>query len=340
MEKHEHGSISATDIHPVLAEIPPKLWAKHKYDVGLIKGCEPVVITPKSGYRLCPSQCPLKKGALRGIQPVFESLLKERVIIPCHDSPVRTPIFPVKKITSNTSEPVTWRFVQDLQAVNSAVIARAARVPNPYTILSQIPQNAMYFTVVDLANAFFSVPVEEKSQFWFAFDFDNKGYTFTRLCQGYCESPTIYNEALRRSLEPLTLSSGTALLQYIDYLLICARDEVTCVADNVTLLNHLAREGHEVSLTKLQFCAAGNNLFWVTLTLNSKSYLWETDKSYQRCTKTFNKDNCYHSWECVHFVERLFQIMHFLKSPWEPWQQGKGWGHVTRLKSFFFLHRW
>ncbi len=162
MEKHEHGSISATDIHPVLAEIPPKLWAKHKYDVGLIKGCEPVVITPKSDYRPCQSQYPLKKEALRGIQPVFESLLKERVIIPCHDSPVRTPIFPVKKITSNTSEPVTWRFVQDLQAVNSAVIARAARVPNPYTILSQIPQNAMYFTVVDLANAFFSVPVEGK----------------------------------------------------------------------------------------------------------------------------------------------------------------------------------
>ncbi len=68
--------------------------------------------------------------------------------------------------------------MQDLQAVNSAVIARAARVPNPYTILSQIPQNAMYFTVVDLANAFFSVPVEEKSQFWFAFDLTTKG---TRL---------------------------------------------------------------------------------------------------------------------------------------------------------------
>ncbi len=93
---------------------------------------------------------------------------------------------------------------------------------------------------------------KKKSQFWFAFDFDNKGYTFTRLCQGYCESPTIYNEALRRSLEPLTLSSGTALLQYIDDLLICARDEVTCVADTVTLLNHLAGEGHKVSLTKLQ----------------------------------------------------------------------------------------
>ncbi len=60
-------------------------------------------------------------------------------------------------------------------------------------------------------------------------------------------------------------------MKYVDDLLICARDEVTCVADTVTLLNHLAREGHKVSLTKLQFCEAGNNFFWVTLTPNSKA---------------------------------------------------------------------
>ncbi len=46
---------------------------------------------------------------------------------------------------------------------------------------------------------------------------------------------------------------GRNTLQYVDDLLICARDEVTCVADTVTLLNHLAQEGHKVSLTKLQF---------------------------------------------------------------------------------------
>ncbi len=64
---------------------------------------------------------------------------------------------------------------------------------------------------------------------------------------------------------------GENTLKYVDDLLICARDEVTCVADTVTLLNHLAREGHRVSLTKLQFCEAGNNFFWVTLTPNSKA---------------------------------------------------------------------
>ncbi len=324
MEKHENGSISAIDIHPVLAEIPSKLWAKHKYDVGLIKGCEPVVITPKSDYRPCQSQYPLKKEALRGIQPVFESLLKEKVIIPCHDSPVRTPIFPVKKITSNTSEPVTWRFVQDLQAVNSAVIARAARVPNPYTILSQIPQNAMYFTVVDLANAFFSVPVEEKSQFWFAFDFDNKGYTFTRLCQGYCESPTIYNEALRRSLEPLILSSGTAPLQYVDDLLICARDEATCVADTVTLLNHLAQEGHKVSLTKLQFVKQEITFLGHTITPNSKAISEKRVKAIKDVPRPITKKQLLSFLGMCAYCRTFIPNYAFLEKPLRALTTGKG----------------
>lgn len=86
IDKHENDcmtDICALDIHPALAEVPAKLWAKHKYDVGLMKGCEPVIITPKSDYTL-----PLKTEAILGIEPVFESLLKEGLIVPCDTSPV------------------------------------------------------------------------------------------------------------------------------------------------------------------------------------------------------------------------------------------------------------
>uniref|UniRef100_A0A9J8CJW6 ribonuclease H n=1 Tax=Cyprinus carpio carpio TaxID=630221 RepID=A0A9J8CJW6_CYPCA len=269
-KNHCMANICASDIHPALAEVPSELWAKHKYDVGLIKGCEPVVITPKSDYRPCQQQYPLKAEAMLGIKPVFESLLKEGIIVPCNDSPVRTPIFPVKKIRDK-DQPTEWRFVQDLRAVNAAVRQRAPSVPNPYTILSQIPQDATFFSVVDLANACFSVPMDKNSEFWFAFNFNGKSYTFTRLCQGYCESPTIYSEALRRSLEPLTLTAGTALLQYVDDLLICARDEPTCVADTVSLLKHLAQEGHKVSLSKLQFVKQQVTFLGYVITPNSKS---------------------------------------------------------------------
>ncbi|KAI3365419.1 hypothetical protein L3Q82_010512 [Scortum barcoo] len=51
------------------------------------------------------------------------------------------------------------------------------------------------------------------ANFGLLFNFNGRPYTFTRLCQGYCESPTLYNEALRDSLVPLVLSPGTALLQ-------------------------------------------------------------------------------------------------------------------------------
>ncbi len=67
----------------------------------------------------------------------------------------------------------------------------------------------------------------------------------------------------------LKREEGRNTLQYIDDLLICAQDEVTCVADTVALLNHLAREGHKVSLTKLQCVKQGNN-FFLGHTINTK----------------------------------------------------------------------
>ncbi|XP_062422196.1 uncharacterized protein LOC134132991 [Pungitius pungitius] len=197
-------------------------------------------------------QYPLRPEAIEGIRPVFDSLLAAGVIVPCSDSPVCTPILPVRKARDPPAMP-EWRFVQDLKAVNAAVHARAPRVPNPYTIPMRIPANAKWFSVVDLSNAFFSVPVHPDSQFWFAFQFNGQGYTFTRLCQGYCESPTIHNDALCESLSSLVLSPGTALLQYVDDLLIAAPSETQCIADTLALLKHLAAEGHKASLTKLQF---------------------------------------------------------------------------------------
>lgn len=158
-----------------LQQVPKTLWAVSKYDVGLIKDCEPVAITPKSDFRPCKAQYPLKQEAIDGITPVFESLKTAGVIVPCDDSPVRTPLFPVE-----------CHFAQDLQAINAAVQPRAPNFPNPYTILSQVPPNAKFFSVVDLSNAFFTVPIHPHSQLRFALLLSSMGrdYTFTRLCQG------------------------------------------------------------------------------------------------------------------------------------------------------------
>ena len=47
-----------------------------------------------------------------------------------------------------------------------------------------------------LSNAFFSIPLHQDSRFWFAFTFEGKRYTYTRLPQGYAESPMIFAAAI------------------------------------------------------------------------------------------------------------------------------------------------
>ena len=63
-----------------------------------------------------------------------------------------------------------WRLVQDLQIINEAVVPLHLMVLNPYTLLSEIPERAKYFSVIDLKDVFSSVPLAEESQFLFAFE--------------------------------------------------------------------------------------------------------------------------------------------------------------------------
>ena len=63
-----------------------------------------------------------------------------------------------------------WRLVQDLQIINEAVVPLHPMVPNPYTLLSEIPEQVKYFSVIDLKDAFYSMPLAEESQFLFAFE--------------------------------------------------------------------------------------------------------------------------------------------------------------------------
>ncbi|XP_041859332.1 uncharacterized protein LOC121651305 [Melanotaenia boesemani] len=253
-EDLNHTCLSESELEniPALKAVPKSLWATSNYDVGLIKNCPPVVITPRSDYRPHQKQYPLKPEAVRGIIPVFSALQQAGIVKPCASSPCRSPMFPVKKVR-DAGEPEEWRFCQDLQRVNSAVQPRAPSVPNPCTVLSQIPQDSSWYSVCDLSNAFFSIRIHEDSQFWFAFEFLGQTWTFSRLCQGFCESPTIFNAAMRESLSGLVLPPDTTLCQYMDDLLIASKTHEECEEATIALLKHLAEQGHKASLKKLQF---------------------------------------------------------------------------------------
>ena len=55
------------------------------------------------------------------------------ILIPCN-SPCKTPTLGIKKSNGK------WRLVQDLHIINEAVVPLYPVVPNPYTLLSEIPE--------------------------------------------------------------------------------------------------------------------------------------------------------------------------------------------------------
>jgi hypothetical protein len=87
---------------------------------------------------------------------------KKKLLLPT-SSPFNTPILAIKKSNG------TYHLVQDLRRINSAVVPLHPVVANPYTLLSTIPSGTAHFSVLDLKDAFFSIPLDARAQNIFAF---------------------------------------------------------------------------------------------------------------------------------------------------------------------------
>ena len=123
-----------------------------------------------------------------------------------------------------------WKLVQDLWIINEVVVPLHPVVPNPYTLLSEIPEPSQiflsnWFERCPLFSAFgggksisiaFEEPVQPASQL-----------TWTVLPQGFCNSPHLFGQSLSRDLQNFN-SSEAVMLQYVDDILLCAVIEEAC----------------------------------------------------------------------------------------------------------------
>ena len=62
--------------------------------------------------------------------------------------------------------------VQDFWIINEAVVPFHPTVSNPYVILGKNPPSAKWFTVLDLNDAFFCIPLAKESKYIFASEWE------------------------------------------------------------------------------------------------------------------------------------------------------------------------
>ncbi|KAJ7407624.1 hypothetical protein BTVI_62526 [Pitangus sulphuratus] len=139
------------------------------------------------------------------------------------------------------------------------VQARHPVVPNPYTIMSRIPPECEWFSVINLKDAFWTCPLYENSRDIFAFEWEdpNTGrrqqLRWTVLPQGFSEAPNLFGQSLETVMCKFDSEEGITILQYVDDLLIAGKGQLEVEEETVRLLNFLGEQGLRVSKNKLQF---------------------------------------------------------------------------------------
>lgn len=134
-------------------------------------------------------------------------------------------------------------------------------IPKLYTLLSWLKPTQRFYTVLDLKDAFFCLPLAPQSQPIFAFEWVDpvKGeygqLTWTCLPQGFKNSPTLFDEALNSDLRDFRIQNPqVTLLQYVDDLLLAAESWEDCYQASQSLLKTLGTLCYRVSAKKAQLC--------------------------------------------------------------------------------------
>ena len=140
--------------------------------MGLVK-CKLVSFALQSDVPIWIRQYPHKPQAEEGIADTIRGLLEKGVLEPSR-SEWNTSILPVEK--KGTGK---YRMAHDLRAINAALKTATVPVPNPYVALTNLALTHEWFTCIDLANAFFCLPLADDCRDIFSFTFSGQQMRYT-----------------------------------------------------------------------------------------------------------------------------------------------------------------
>lgn len=123
-------------------------------------------------------------GGHEEVSQTIKDLLDEEVLKPTTTA-WNNPVRPVKKSDGS------WRMTVDFKVLNKHTPLTAA-VTNIISLIQRVQKHpGIWYAITYLANTLFSVPIAEEHWDQFAFTWQERQYTFTRLPQGWLHSPTI-----------------------------------------------------------------------------------------------------------------------------------------------------
>ncbi|GAB0197946.1 hypothetical protein GRJ2_002260000 [Grus japonensis] len=134
------------------------------------------------------------RDSLIPIHKLIHQLESQGVISRTH-SPFNSPMWPVQKSSGE------WRLTVDYCGLNEVTPPMSAAVLDMLEPQYELESKAaQWYATVDIANAFFSIPLAAECRPQFAFTWRGVQYTWNRLPQGWKPSPTICHGLIQTAL--------------------------------------------------------------------------------------------------------------------------------------------
>ncbi|GAB0208039.1 hypothetical protein GRJ2_003269600 [Grus japonensis] len=151
------------------------------------------------------------RDSLVPIHKLIRQLEGQGVISRTH-SPFNSPIWPVQKSNGE------WRLTVDYRGLNEVTPPMSSAMPDMLELQYELESKAAkWYATIDIANAFFSIPLAAECRTKIAFTWRGIQYTWNRLPQGWKHSPTICHGLIQTALEK---GEAPEHLQYIDAIIV------------------------------------------------------------------------------------------------------------------------
>ncbi|RMC02622.1 hypothetical protein DUI87_20777 [Hirundo rustica rustica] len=183
------------------------------------------------------------RDAVIPIHKMIQELESQGVFSKTH-SPFNSPIWPVRKSEGE------WRLTVDYRALNEVTPPLSAAVPDMLEFQYELESKAAkWYATIDVANAFFSIPLAAECRPQFAFTWRGVQYTWNRLSQGWKHSPTICHGLIQTALEK---GEAPEHLQCIDDIIVWGNTAAEVFQKGKKIIQILLEAGFAIKKSKVK----------------------------------------------------------------------------------------
>ncbi len=253
LQRHDAAFMKEGD-HLGAAKLPPM-------HIKLKPGAEPKHF---SQYRYHPE-------VRQRMQAKIDQMLQQGIIeVSSHITWV-SPLIPIKKGLKRSrrhlqkpTDDFDIRPIIDLRGLNSACIYGRWSIPSVQSVIDMIAERkGQIFSVLDLRQGYFQIPLHKDSRPLCGFHFNNKGYRFKVCPQGIAQAPAQFTKIMATVLKDHLGKCATA---YLDDILVFSKNKEQHLNDLDGVLTSITESGLKLSKSKCIFATTTCDYLGHTIT--------------------------------------------------------------------------